>query len=141
MSNEPKTTVGTEEKTYYHGGKAVARKFAFASGELVYNLPWMLVSSYLAFFMTDVALIPASAVSILFLICRIWDAINDPMIGSLADRTNTKMGRYRPWMLGGAIGLIPLVVLLFWAHPDWSVGARTAYGCILYFVTVVASTS
>ena len=53
MSNEPKTTVGTEEKTYYHGGKAVARKFAFASGELVYNLPWMLVSSYLAFFMTD----------------------------------------------------------------------------------------
>ena len=141
MSNEPKTTVETEEKTYYHGGKAVARKFAFASGELVYNLPWMLVSSYLAFFMTDVALIPASAVSILFLICRIWDAINDPMIGSLADRTNTKMGRYRPWMLGGAIGLIPLVVLLFWAHPDWSVGARTAYGCILYFVTVVASTS
>lgn len=95
MSNEPKTTVGTEEKTYYHGGKAVARKFAFASGELVYNLPWMLVSSYLAFFMTDIALIPASAVSILFLICRIWDAINDPMIGSLADRTNTKMGRYR----------------------------------------------
>ena len=48
MSNEPKTTVETEEKTYYHGGKAVARKFAFASGELVYNLPWMLVSSYLA---------------------------------------------------------------------------------------------
>ena len=141
MSNEPKTTVETEEKTYYHGGKAVARKFAFASGELVYNLPWMLVSSYLAFFMTDVALIPASAVSILFLICRIWDAINDPMIGSLADRTNTKMGRYRPWMLGGAIGLIPLVVLLFWAHPGWSVGARTAYGCILYFITVVASTS
>ena len=110
MSNEPKTTVETEEKTYYHGGKAVARKFAFASGELVYNLPWMLVSSYLAFFMTDVALIPASAVSILFLICRIWDAINDPMIGSLADRTNTKMGRYRPWMLGGAIGLICAMV-------------------------------
>ena len=44
MSNEPKTTVETEEKTYYHGGKAVARKFAFASGELVYNLPWMLVA-------------------------------------------------------------------------------------------------
>ena len=91
------------EQTYYHGGKAVARKFAFASGEMVYNLPWMLVSSYLAFFMTDVALVPAAAVSILFLVCRIWDAVNDPLIGSLADRTNTKMGRYRPWMLGGAM--------------------------------------
>ena len=140
MDNETKVAAAPE-KTYYHGGKAVARKFAFASGELVYNLPWMLVSSYLAFFMTDIALIPAGAVSVLFLVCRIWDAINDPMIGSLADRTNTKMGRYRPWMLGGAICLIPLVMLLFWAHPDWSVGARTAYGCILYFITVVASTS
>lgn len=130
-----------EKQTYYHGVGAVGRKLAFASGELVYNLPWMLVSSYLAFFMTDVALIPAGAVSLLFLVCRVWDAVNDPMIGSLADRTNTKMGRYRPWMLGGACVLIPLVILLFWAHPDWSVGARTAYGCILYALTVVASTS
>lgn len=48
-----------EKQTYYHGVGAVGRKLAFASGELVYNLPWMLVSSFLAFFMTDVALIPA----------------------------------------------------------------------------------
>ena len=141
MSNEVKTPRASTEQTYYHGKQAVARKFAFASGELVYNLPWMLVSSYLAFFMTDVAMIPAAAVSVLFLVCRIWDAINDPMIGSLADRTQTKMGRYRPWMLGGAIGLIPLVIILFWAHPNWSVGARTAYGCIIYFLTVIAGTS
>ncbi|WP_107631223.1 glycoside-pentoside-hexuronide (GPH):cation symporter [Agathobaculum massiliense] len=140
MDNETKVAV-PPEKNYYHGGQAIAKKLAFASGELVYNLPWMLVSSYLAFFMTDIALIPAGAVSILFLVCRVWDAFNDPMIGSLADRTNTQMGRYRPWMLGGAIGLIPLVILLFWAHPDWSVGARTAYGCSLYFITVIASTS
>lgn len=129
------------EKTYYHGKQAVGKKLAYASGELVYNLPWMLVSSYLAFFMTDVALIPAGTVSVLFLVCRIWDAVNDPMIGSLADRTNTKMGRYRPWMLGGSIFFLPLVMLLFWGHPDWSVGARTAYGCILYALTVIASTS
>ncbi len=141
MNQQTTNTASHKEQTYYHGGTAVLRKLAFGTGEMVYNLPWMLVSSYLAFFMTDVALIPAGAVSVLFLICRIWDAINDPMIGSLSDRTKTKMGRYRPWMLGGAICLIPLVILLFWAHPDWSVGARTAYGCILYFVTVVAATS
>lgn len=143
MDNEKNvaSTETTPEKTYYHGREAVARKFAFASGELVYNLPWMLVSSYLAFFMTDIALIPATAVSVLFLVCRVWDAINDPMIGSLADRTNTKMGRYRPWMLFGAIGLLPLVILLFWAHPDWSESARTIYGCALYFIVVVFATS
>ena len=138
MSNE-KTAI--KEQAHYHGKEAMWRKWAFASGEMVYNLPWMLVSSYLSFFMTDIALIPAAAVSILFLVSRIWDAVNDPLIGSLADRTRTKMGRYRPWMTAGAIGLIPLVILSFWAHPEWSVGARTAYSCVLYLVVVVFSTS
>lgn len=142
MSNETKAPANSlKEQTYYHGKEAVWRKWAFASGEMVYNLPWMLISSYLSFFMTDVALIPAAAVSILFLAARVWDAINDPMIGSLADRTRTKMGRYRPWMVFGAIGLIPLVILSFWAHPEWSTGARTAYGCVLYLIVVIFSTS
>lgn len=145
-----KTTMEMEEvittklettKQMYYGGAAVARKFAFASGEIVYNLPWMLVSSFLAFFMTDIALIPAASVSVLFLVSRVWDAVNDPMIGSLSDRTKSKMGRYRPWMLVGGISLLPLVVLLFWAHPNWSVGARTAYAAVLYMITVVAATS
>ncbi len=57
---------------------------AFVLGELVYNLPWMLISSFLAFFMTDIALIPAQTVAILFLVRRIGDAVNDPMIGSMA---------------------------------------------------------
>lgn len=133
--------VATQEKSYYHGKEAIFRKLAFGSGELVYNLPWMLISSYLAFFMTDVALIPAGVVSGLFLFCRVWDAINDPMIGSMADRTDTKMGRYRPWMMGGVIALIPLVILSFWAHHNWSTGARSVYGCVTYFLAVIAATS
>ena len=144
MANEKNVSgnsVPDVNQTYYHGKEAVGRKLAFASGELVYNLPWMLVSSYLAFFMTDIALIPAGAVAVLFLVCRVWDAVNDPMIGTLADRTKHKMGRYRPWMLGAVFVFIPVVILLFWAHPDWSVGARTAWGCILYFVAVIAATS
>ncbi len=136
-----KSTKLETEKQLFYGGQAVARKLAFASGEMVYNLPWMLVSSFLAFFLTDVALVPAASVSIIFLVSRIWDAVNDPMIGSLSDRTKTKLGRYRPWMLFGGSALLPLVVLLFWAHPTWSVGARTAYYAVLYMITVVASTS
>ena len=104
MSNENKSIANSiKEQTYYKGKTAEVRKWAFASGELVYNLPWMLISSFLAFFMTDIALIPAQTVAILFLVCRIWDAVNDPMIGSMADRTKSKMGRSRPWMLGGAV--------------------------------------
>lgn len=134
------TAKGYDNQALFHGATAVKKKLCFASGELVYNLPWQIVSVYLAFFMTDVALIPAAATSIIFLVARCWDAINDPLIGSLADRTRTKMGRYRPWMLVGAIGLLPLCVLLLWAHPTWSDPARTAYGAILYILIVVFST-
>ncbi len=142
MSNENKSIANSiKEQTYYKGKTAEVRKWAFASGELVYNLPWMLISSFLAFFMTDIALIPAQTVAILFLVCRIWDAVNDPMIGSMADRTKSKMGRYRPWMLGGAVCLMPIVVLLFTAHPSWSVGARTTYACVLYALAVIAATA
>ena len=142
MSNENKPIANSiKEQTYYKGKTAEVRKWAFASGELVYNLPWMLISSFLAFFMTDIALIPAQTVAILFLVCRIWDAVNDPMIGSMAVRTKSLIGRYRPWMLGGAVCLMPIVVLLFTAHPSWSVGARTTYACVLYALAVIAATA
>ena len=134
------TAKGYDNQALFHGATAVKKKLCVASGELVYNLPWQLVSVYLAFFMTDIAMIPAAATSILFLIARCWDAVNDPLIGSLADRTRSKMGRYRPWMLVGSIGLLPLCVLLFWAHPTWPEAGRTAYGCILYIAIVVFST-
>ena len=53
-------------------------------------------------FYTDVCGISMAAVSLLMLVSRFWDAINDPVIGSLSDRTRTRWGRYRPWLLFGA---------------------------------------
>ena len=107
------------EKTLYHGKEAVFRKLAFGSGEIVHNVPWMLVSAYLAFYMTDIAMIPAAAVSILFLVCRCWDAINDPIVGGLTDKTKSRWGRYRPWLLVAAPITAILLVMTFWARPDW----------------------
>lgn len=138
--NKIQTSTIVEQKAYYHGKEAVLRKAAFASGEIVYNFPWMLVSAYLMFFLTDIALVPTLVVSALFLGVRIFDAVNDPLIGSLADGTKSKMGRYRPWMLAGSIILIPSVILLFWAHPTWSVTARVWYTCIVYIFAVIGAT-
>lgn len=75
----------------------------------------MLLISYtlatqLMFFMTDFLGITAAAAGTMFLVARIWDAINDPMMGVIAEHTNTKWGKYRPWLL---IGGIPLAISLF----------------------------
>jgi len=134
-----KTNNNPASTSYYHGKEAVARKLAFGSGEIVYNFPWMLVSSFLMFFLTDVALVPALVVSSLFLFVRIFDAIADPVIGVLADRTQSKHGRYRPWLMASGPLLIIFVILLFWAHPEWSDSAKIWYTCIIYTIAAIAS--
>ena len=55
------------------------------------------IASYYGVFMTDTVKIPAAAASVIMLIASLWDAINDPIMGTIADRTNTKYGRYRPY--------------------------------------------
>ncbi len=139
MGNNTETVI-KRNQTYYKGREATLRKLAFGSGEIVYNLPWMLVSAYLSFFLTDIAIVPAAVVSALFLGVRVFDAINDPLIGVLADRTRSKMGQFRPWMLAGAIVLLPSVVLLFWAHPEWSEPSRIIYATIFYVLAVIGAT-
>jgi len=136
------TNISNENQgqTYYKGKDAIKVKASFALGGMVMNLPWILVGSFLMYFLTDVALVPALSVSALFLGVRIFDGINDPIIGIMADRTKSRFGRYRPWMLAGGLLLIPSVILLFWAHPTWSVGARTAYASVLYIIAVIAAT-
>lgn len=129
-----------KEQTYYHGSESIKRQVAFALGGAPMNLCWVIVSSYLMYFLTDVAMVPMVAVSTLFLAVRAFDAINDPLIGLLADNTKSRWGRYRPWMMTGAILLVPTVTLLFWAHPTWSTPARTTYACVLYVLAVVFAT-
>ena len=75
MSAKAQDVAGVNEsndQTYYKGRDAIRAKASFASGGVVMNLPWILVSSYLMFFLTDIALVPALSVSILFLVARIF---------------------------------------------------------------------
>ena len=63
-----------KEQTYYHGAESIRRQIAFALGGAPMNLCWVIVSSYLMFFLTDVAMVPMVAVSTLFLAVRAFDA-------------------------------------------------------------------
>ncbi|HCT90086.1 MAG TPA: hypothetical protein DF613_01690 [Lachnospiraceae bacterium] len=119
---------------------SVKERLCFAFGDLGYQCVFFWVSSFLMIFYTDVFIIPASAVSVLMLVVRLYDAVNDPIIGSMMDRTHGRMGRYRPWILAGGLGLLVSVVFMFWAHPDWSDGGKILYMYVTYIVVVTFST-
>lgn len=74
-------------------------KLGYAMGEIGTQSIWYMINSYLMLFYTDVLSISAGAISMIMLIARIWDAVNDPMMGVIADRTNTKWGKFRPYLM------------------------------------------
>ena len=115
-------------------------KLAYGMGDVGCNFSWMFVSNFLMIFYTDMFGIGMSAVATLMLLSRIWDAVNDPIIGTLTDKTHTRWGRFRPWLLFGAPLTAIVLMLTFWAHPAWSQTAKIAYMAVTYCVLVLGYT-
>lgn len=95
-------------------------KIAYGMGDVGCNFSWMFVGNFLMIFYTDVFEINMSIVAGLMFFSRFWDAINDPIIGSLSDKTKTRWGRYRPWLLIAAPLTAVVLALTFWTHLSWS---------------------
>lgn len=115
-------------------------KIAYGFGDVGCNFSWMFVSNFLMIFYTDVFGISMAAVSALMLFSRFWDAINDPIVGGLTDKTKTRWGRYRPWLLVAAPITAVLLIMTFWAHPDWSDRSKIIYMVITYCLLVLGYT-
>lgn len=115
-------------------------KLAYSMGDVGCNFSWMFVGNFLMIFYTDVFGISMSAVATLMLFSRFWDAINDPIIGGLSDKTHTRWGRYRPWLLFAAPLTALVLILTFWAHPDWSQTHKIIYMAVTYCILVLGYT-
>lgn len=106
-------------------------KLAYGIGELSAAVPSSLSAFFVLYFFTSVAgLSPALAGGVL-LLGRLWDAINDPLVGWLSDRTRSPLGRRFPWML---VGIVPLSIcfVLLWTVPP----INTQWGLFTYYVTL-----
>lgn len=100
------------------------KKFAFFHATSVSGTAMMIaaiLSSYLSVYLTDTVGLAATSVSLLMFIAALWDAINDPLMGVIADRTKTKWGRYRPYFLPAPI-LLTLFSTLLWFNPNLGSG-------------------
>ena len=115
-------------------------KIAYGMGDVGCNFSWMFVGNFLMIFYTDVFGIGMGAVAALMLFSRFWDAINDPVIGALSDKTHTRWGRYRPWLLIAAPLTALVLIMTFWAHPDWSDTAKIVYMAVTYCILVLGYT-
>jgi GPH family glycoside/pentoside/hexuronide:cation symporter len=100
---------------------------------------WKIFSFYLAIFYTDVFGISAVAAGTMLLVTRIWDTAIDPVMGVIGDRTNTKWGKFRPYLLWVAV---PLVLLVFFIHtPDFGTTGKLIYAYITYTLMMMVYTA
>lgn len=91
----------------------LGRALGYGIGAVGLDLSYGLFYSFLSKYLTDVLLMPASFLLILTPLARIWDGVNDPIMGNIVDSTRMKMGKYRPWIIIGAACNAVVLTMLF----------------------------
>ncbi len=105
--------------------------FGYGAGDAANNVAFSLAGMFLLVYYTDVVGLSAAAVGTMFLLVRIWDAFTDIFAGRLVDRTQTRWGKFRPFILFGSLPLLLLSAAVFHV-PSISEGGRLAYAYISY---------
>jgi GPH family glycoside/pentoside/hexuronide:cation symporter len=106
-------------------------KVGYGFGDAASSMFWKIFGMYLLFFYTDVFGIPAATVGTMFLVTRIWDSCFDPVVGVMADRTETRWGKFRPYLFWVAIPFGLIGILTFYT-PAWGTGSKIIYAYITY---------
>jgi GPH family glycoside/pentoside/hexuronide:cation symporter len=118
----------------------LTEKIGYALGDGAANIGWRGVSTFLLFFYTDVFGITAAAAGILLLVARFSDGVSDVAMGIIGDRTNSKYGKFRPWVLWTAIPLGVILSLLF-TSPELSPTGKIVYAYVTYILFTLIYTA
>lgn len=112
-------------------------KVGYSLGDTASHFVWDMVGFWLLFFYTDVYGISAAAAGTIMLIARFWDMAIDPIIGVVSDRTNTRWGKFRPYILFGAIPYAVLAILTF-TTPNFGEVGKIIYAGATYVLLMTA---
>ncbi|MBU0913077.1 MAG: glycoside-pentoside-hexuronide (GPH):cation symporter [Gammaproteobacteria bacterium] len=119
---------------------SVKEKIAYGLGDTASNIVFQTVMLFLAFFYTDIFGLSPAVVGTMFLLVRIIDAVTDPIMGAIADRTRTKYGKFRPYLIWMAIPFAGFSVLAF-TTPDLSADGKLVYAFVTYALLMIAYTA
>lgn len=117
----------------------LSEKVGYGFGDMSSSMFWKVFSYYLPFFYSNVFGLTLVDAGVLVLVTRIWDAVSDPMMGVIADRTHSRWGKYRPYLLFVA-PLFSIAGILLFTTPDWGYGAKLIYAYITYILMMTVYT-
>jgi glycoside/pentoside/hexuronide:cation symporter, GPH family len=120
-------------ETPLDGRLSMGTRLGFGVGDFGANLIFQSTLIFLIFYFTDVFGIAAPIAGTIFLVAKAWDAVSDPVVGYLSDRTRTRWGKKRPYLLFGAVPLGIFFFLLF-ASPPMPPAFKPYYGMILFLL-------
>jgi len=106
-------------------------KIGYGFGDMASSMFWKIFGMYLLFFYTDIFGLPAAAVGTMFLVTRIWDTLFDPVVGVISDRTRSKWGKFRPYLLWFAMPF-GIVGTLMFITPSFNTTGKLVYAYITY---------
>ena len=114
----------------------IKEKLGYATGDFASNLFWQPFTIFLLYYYTDIFGISAAAIGTMFLVTRVWDTFFDPVMGIVADRTNTRWGKFRPYLLWMALpfGIIGAITYL---APDLSQSGKLIFAYITYTIMMM----
>jgi GPH family glycoside/pentoside/hexuronide:cation symporter len=115
-------------------------KFVYGSGDTGFSLTTTIIGAYFAIFLTDVVGITPSVAAAAIFMGRSWDYVNDPIIGHISDRTRTRWGRRRPFLLFGGLPFVLTFLMLWWIPPWENVILQASYYSVAYILFDAAAT-
>jgi glycoside/pentoside/hexuronide:cation symporter, GPH family len=115
---------------HFHQKLTFAEKAGYSAADAAANFVFMTMILFQTNFYTDVFGITAGAAATILMVARLWDAFADPIVGVLADRTDTRWGKFRPWVLFSALPWCIVMVLAYTTPKGWGMSSMIAYAAI-----------